>query len=102
MCLGGLHELPGGGAAWLEGAVGRVPSEGAGAGVAGAGVDGAGGDGAGVGAAGVGAGVGRGAGVVVALARTHPGRPPRFTAAQARELAATLTTLADELDPLST
>ncbi|SDT31804.1 hypothetical protein [Jiangella sp. DSM 45060] len=93
MCLGGLHELPGGGAAWLEGAVGRVPSE-----AAGAGVDGAGGDGAGV----DGAGVGRGAGVVVALARTHPGRPPRFTAAQARELAATLTTLADELDPLST
>ncbi|WP_157574889.1 hypothetical protein [Jiangella muralis] len=42
------------------------------------------------------------AGVVVALARTHPGRPPRFTAAEARELAATLTTLADALDPLST
>ncbi|SEE58903.1 hypothetical protein [Jiangella alba] len=114
MCLGGLHELPGGGAAWLEGAARSGPAEGVGAAVdgVGAGVDGVGAgvdgvDGAGVGAAGgSGAGVGGagvgGAGVVVALARTRPGRPPRFTAAQARELAATLTTLADELDPLST
>lgn len=36
--------------------------------------------------------------MVVALPRPDPRRLPRFTAAEARELAATLTALANELD----
>lgn len=68
MCLGGLHDLPGGGAAWLQGAR-RDGSDG-----------------------------GAGAGVVVSLIRSDARRPPRFSAAEVRELAALLTALADELE----
>ncbi|WP_269813899.1 hypothetical protein [Jiangella endophytica] len=42
---------------------------------------------------------------MVALARSGDRRPPRFAAGQARDLAAALTALADQLDrpgPLST
>lgn len=71
VCLGDLHELPGGGAAWLEGA-----SDGARRGGT----------------------SGGSAAVVVVLARPDARRSPRFTAREAREIAAALTALADEIE----